>query len=199
MTKQVSEIIKYIDREYLLKGYLLEEYFKNNPEKKPEGEIETSLWRGYFADYEIINNELFVLNLTIIKNGKYTSAIKDVFPDSRKMTWFNGLILIDENEYANNKNLNNETSFKLFEIKNGNISKIKTLNLDELREFKFLQLEMFKLTSEYEILKEVYKDKVIDNHKKYGNKQDRLPNINERFENYLQEFIIEVSKEILTD
>ncbi|MEW5677251.1 hypothetical protein ABGT15_13130 [Flavobacterium enshiense] len=199
MTKQVSEIIKYNNKEYILDAYLLEGYFKDNPEKKPEGEIETSLWRGYFADYEIKNNELFVLNITIINNGKYISVIKDVFPNDKKMTWFNGLILIDENEYVNNKTSNIKTSFKLFEIKNGNVNKIKTLNLDELREFKFLQLEMFKLTSEYEILKEVYKDRVIYNHTKYRNKQDRFPNIDELFEEYLQDSIIEISKTILTD
>lgn len=199
MTKQVSEIIKYDDKEYLLNVCLLEEYFKNNPEKKPEGEIESSLWRGYFADYEIVNNELFVQNLKIIKNGNYTSVIKDIFPINRKMVWFNGLILIDENDFVNNRSFNNKTTFKLFEIKDGNISKIKTLNLDELQEFKFLQLEMFKLSSEYELLKEDYKNKVIHNYKKYSNKKDKWPNINDLFENYLQEYIVEVSKEILTD
>lgn len=196
MTKQVPEILRYINKDYLLGVYLLEDYFKEHPEKKPEGEIETSLWRGYFADYEIVNNELFIMDLKIIKNEEYHSVIHKVFPNEKKMKWFNGLILINFNQNTNTQ----ELSFRLFEVKSGNISKIKDFNLEELIEFKSVQYEMFKLTDDYEIEKKTYSARIIENHYKYRNPKDRFPKIsNEQFDSYLQEYLLEISKEILTD
>ncbi|WP_196889419.1 hypothetical protein [Aureivirga sp. CE67] len=205
MTKQITEFLKFKDTEYFLDHFLLEFYFQEFPERKPEGEIETCMWRGYFSDYEIVNEELFVAKLHVSRKGKYKSVLNEVFPKSKKMIWFSGLILIDQHKTMKpNTNNNFEENYLIIEIKNGNVSEIRKYNRERLIQFKSEQSEYFKLTEEYEILKEKYKIKLKQN---YEYNKDKVPKKElkrykfeqTKFDEYIDMFILNHSKEFLAD
>lgn len=206
MTIQIGEILKYKETEYFLKDFLLESYFDEFPDKKPKGEIESCMWRGYFADYEIKKDELFVWKFHVSIKGHYKSVINQVFPNSKKMYWFSGLILLNLNSYpkSNPKKTEDKNEYLIFQVKNGSVLESRNYNLEELILFKKEQTEYFKMTLDYETLKEKYKEKLLKNYEseklKLTKKERKRYEYNHaNFNQYVEMFIIEHSKEFLAD
>jgi hypothetical protein len=89
-TIQEPDILLYNGREYRIWEEPMEIFFEQFPEKRPEWS-RTNLWRGYVATFEIIQNELWVID---IKNSQNISIINEILDgrDRMKIDWYNGTL-----------------------------------------------------------------------------------------------------------
>ena len=64
MTQQIRDSLFYEGKEYYLNNEILEYYFNEFPEHRPQhtGAF-SACWRGYVAFFEIKNNELLIKNV----------------------------------------------------------------------------------------------------------------------------------------
>ena len=165
-TIQISDIIIYNGNEYrLIVSHPMESYFIESPEKRPPSGDISALWRGYIATFEIIDNELWVIDIKTpngnysIINGNfiigYTSIVKECFEgkDRLKMDWYNGFLVIPQGEIIDYELLGWNADYEnylIIEIQNGNIINKFTLSFLQYAEFFENQLkerywEMFRI------------------------------------------------------
>lgn len=158
MTRQITDQLFFEDRQYELNVELLEEYFREFPEKRPEFGISCSaLWRGYVAVFEIRKNELLVKEIGWLTGIDLTmkSLTEEIFPD-RKLTWYSGLIRIDD--YKEEFDLEPENGiFEYIQIENGNFIRKRTFDYKALQAFKKEQFEYFLLSEEIETVYEFWR------------------------------------------
>ena len=84
-TVQEPDILLYNGKEYRIWEEPMEYFFKQFPEKRPEWQ-RTNLWRCYIATFEIIQDELWVID---IKNSRNESIIIECL-DGRDRMKING-------------------------------------------------------------------------------------------------------------
>lgn len=153
MTRQIRDKLVYEDQEFYLNVELLEQYFREFPEKRPEFEMQcTALWRGYVAIFEIKNNELTIKELDWLTDidFKMKSLRNEIFPNN-KFEWYSGLIRIDD--FRGEFDLEPENGiFEYLEIIEGSFKQKRVFNYLELQEFKKEQYEYFLLSEEIENL-----------------------------------------------
>jgi hypothetical protein len=135
-SEQDPDLLVYNGKEYEIGVYPMETYFKVHPDKRPENTVTNSaLDRGYRAKYEIINNELILIDIEIwisdidIEaqrfNFYWQSVLEKYFGNRIKMNTFTGNIYLFNGE---------ETGvyrgftpiyeyYKILEIENGNFIK----------------------------------------------------------------------------
>jgi len=155
MTHQISDILIYESQEYHLENELLEKYFAEFPEKKPERKIvESCIWRGYIATFEIVNNELQVKDIQLLLNSSYesNSIVDQVFPKNNKFEWFSGLIYLNSS-----KKNSDENNLEFLEIRNGNFIRKRTMNSEELQRFKIEQFQFFIISEDVKPIYNLYK------------------------------------------
>ena len=141
MTLQKRDILIYNGIEIPIWDDILYEYFKRYPERVTRTPFMiTSLWRGYFAEFEISEkNELYIISLNryigIDKKSSELyipeSVLDKAFPKTKKCDFFSGFIRIDNN-YTDIDNV----EFKVLEFDNGNLIKEHILTKPELEELK---------------------------------------------------------------
>ena len=138
----------------------MEPYFEKFPDKRPRFDM-TSLWRGYVATFEIIENELWV---TEIKKSNKASIIKEVLDGKNKMKidWFSGLLVIPQGKIIDYVHMGYSSTYEhyiVLEIRNGNF--IKELKMDnrQFDEFREKQFELYKKTDKYRKLVEKLKER----------------------------------------
>jgi hypothetical protein len=160
-TDQIPDILIYNGCEFeintsptVIATHFLEFYFEKYPERRPKV-LSSALWRGYFAIYEIINDELWVIDIKTSNYGgrnelRYVSVINECLDGNNgmKIDWFSGLIVIPQGERVGNINIGwaNEIIFekyKIIEIENGNFIKELNLNHNQYLEFRKRQFELF--------------------------------------------------------
>ncbi|SHJ58591.1 hypothetical protein SAMN04487911_12610 [Arenibacter nanhaiticus] len=143
MTHQVADKLKYNGSVYSINEDLLEKYFIEFPEKIPEFEvISSALWKGYLAEYEIIEDQLLIKKLKVMASGelKMRSVLQDVFPKNKKMDWFSGLIRIDD--FKGDFGIETEEAiFEFLEIFKGRLIQKRVFDYRQLQDFKKAQLE----------------------------------------------------------
>ncbi|MFN8284193.1 MAG: hypothetical protein U0U67_13320 [Chitinophagales bacterium] len=154
MTMQIKDMLFYNAEILSLSEELLGSYFAEFPEKKCfEKVFFSALWRGYIASFELIDNELFVKDIRAPKGISdegiyYESYLNVIFPESKKMDWYSGLIRIDEYRF----NVDDEDKNAVFEflvIEHGNLVDQLKFTFDQFDEFKKEQFIKFKQTDEY--------------------------------------------------
>lgn len=155
-TVQMSDKLIYNGREYRLDNFYLESFFEKYPDKRPEFRT-TALWRGYVATFEIENNQLFVTNIEVERDGKdgrlaMKSIFNEIFPNSKKVKveWFSGIFLGGYDDKPR-RYFYEYDNYCLFEIKEGNIIKSKEFNEKEYKIFKKQQAKAFEKTKEYQV------------------------------------------------
>lgn len=162
-TDQAPDKVIYNGKEYSLAFdvFPMEDYFKKNPEKHPkkirlkesqDEEVEivvsSGLWRGYVATFEIIENELYLKDIEIIKdmNGNYESIIHKIFPNGKKLKidWLDGDFRLNGKfkNYDNDEGVRFESYIHL-KIKKDKIVTIKELNHQELKEYHIKEIKLF--------------------------------------------------------
>ena len=108
-SNQKPDNLVHNGQRYEVDTTLLEPYFKNNPDKHPDrtiidengsiySVISTGLTRGYIADFEIKDKQLFVKDIRIHPSSVFTnkfekSVFNEVFPDTEevKADWVTGV------------------------------------------------------------------------------------------------------------
>lgn len=158
MTYQIRDKLIYDSKEYYLNVEILEQYFQQYPEKRPEFEIScTALWRGYVAIFEIKNNELLIKELDWLTDIDFNmqSFRNQLFPNN-KLKWYSGLIRVDDFRGEFDEEPENGI-FEYLEIDDGNLKQKRTFNFEQLQIFKKEQYEYFLLSDEVEILYELWR------------------------------------------
>lgn len=152
MTQQIRDKLIYNGEEYYLNNEILEYYFDKFPENKPEtNSIMTACWRGYYATFQIVNNELLIEEIDWLdwdETDKEKKLKFDLFPNN-KYSWFTGFIRIDDFRGKYDDENNEEGIYELLEIKNGNLVNHWKLNYNDFLVFKEILFLDFKKTSKY--------------------------------------------------
>jgi hypothetical protein len=161
-TAQVPDVLIYNEKEYALTVNPMETYFKKYPEKRPRMP-HTALWRGYVATFEIIHNELWVIDIKKYEsemiNGKYNSKYVSIIneclngKDRMKIDWYNGLLVLPQGELVEYVHMGYGSTYeyyKLIEIENGNYIKEFNLNYEQYDRYRDAQYELYKKTKNYE-------------------------------------------------
>jgi len=119
----------------------MEEYFKKFPFRLPKSNIiSTGLWRGYIATFEIINNELWVIDVEILGESIETDELISVKnksfngKDKLKLDWFSGLLSLSQSIYSNKIEY-----YNIIEIEKRNI--ILEYEINNEQYFKYLRLK----------------------------------------------------------
>jgi len=164
-TAQLPDILVYNGKEYAMHSNPMEEFFRKNPDKRPQiTGMCSALWRGYVAKFEVINGELYVTGLFLDAcDGNRKNQLKKVFPGVKKVKvdWLSGVIVLPNGsivEYVHMGYLSTYENYILLEVTDGVITKEKNFTLDEFVAFSEQQLQAFKATQEYEQLKANYGD-----------------------------------------
>jgi hypothetical protein len=153
---------------YPVQYLLLEDYFISNPEKKPVTDCySTGLEREYIATFEIIENQIFLKDITILvkeqgsedcKLTTWKSVIHEIFPDLEKVSadWFTGVIVLPYNLVSQTEMVYSSIyeRYSIFEIVEGKITQENELNFEQYSLFKEKQFQSFKDSGEYEKMSE---------------------------------------------
>jgi len=154
-TTQTPENLIYNGKEYSLYILPLHEYFKKYPNRRPRyTALNTGLWRGYIATFEIKNNELFLKDIktqlpfermpTHRSDIKWKSVLPEVLAGqfSLKLDWFSKLLIVGDGNRGKCLNgfpggfMANYENYILIEIKNGNFVKEMRMNCLEFEQFR---------------------------------------------------------------
>ena len=177
----------------------MEAYFVLNESKRPKTSIRsTALWRGYIATFEVIENELFVIDIEIeIKDETkesfdtiLKSVFKEIFEDNQKVKvdWLNGILVIPYGERISYVHMGYGSTYEfytLLEIQNGNLTKEMNFGYKEYEIFKEKQFQVFKTSEKYLELKKMMK--------KQGEKNQNS------IDSFIKYFVIEYTSKILDD
>ena len=156
-TEQESDIIiiNGVKYSYIINDpYPMELYFNEFPEKRPPM-IWTSLWRGYIATFEIIENELWVIKIEKHNDSHERIDITRESMngnDKMKIDWFNGILLLPHGNRVERALGFDSIIFeyyKIIEIQNGNLIRELDINNEQFVELRDRQFELYKQTEEY--------------------------------------------------
>lgn len=189
MTRQIADILLIENKEYALNVELLESYFREFPEKKPEFEIScTALWRGYVAVFEIKNKELLIKDINWLTDIDFNtiSLNNELFPNN-KFEWFSGLIRIDDFRGEFDEEPENGI-FEYLEIANGNFIQKRVFDYPALQKFKKEQFAYFLLSDEVEVIYEFWR----------RNNENGIIN-KEKLNNLIFEKIMEYTRTVYVD
>ena len=137
-TAQIPDFLIHNGEKYRLIVNPMEPFFKKFPEKRPK-RGSTALWRRYVATFEIIQNELWVVDVQIETYDKvekkriWESIIKNCLDgkDKMKIDWFTGILVLPYGEVVKYVHMGYATRYeyyKLIKIENGNY--VKELDID---------------------------------------------------------------------
>lgn len=154
---QIHDTLIFNGKAYPITDYMMERFFQEHPSKKPNLEISSSvLDRGYIATYEIIDKQLFVVDIQIKKRPlratSWKSVMNEVFPNSsrKKISWKTGFLSLPYgkllNAYTVPLTYNNTI---ITQVRRGNIKEIRDYQNKELNEFKKRQYLKFKGSRRY--------------------------------------------------
>ena len=162
-TAQISDIIIYNGKKYPLINHPMQVYFDQYPDKFPTGGlILTSNWRRYIAKFEVINKQLFLIDIEIFVEDtlneeypiKLKSVMNEIFPNQKvlKIDWMAGLLVLPYGKLINYVHFGYNSTYEhylLLEFQKGNLVKKRHLTNKEYVIFKEKQFQFFKNTDEY--------------------------------------------------
>jgi hypothetical protein len=93
-SEQYPDVLIYNGKEYEIGVFPMESYFIIYPTRRPGiTGINSALYRGYRAKYQIINNELILIDIEIMRNGNWRSLInRKYFRNRIKINTYTGKI-----------------------------------------------------------------------------------------------------------
>lgn len=133
MTLQRRDVLIYNGKKYALNCDILKPYFEANPNKKPKKiGFDSSLHRGYFSEFEIINNRLLAIDLRVIVDFDQEteeeiskSVIKSALSDFSICNWYTGTLIL----FSLSSDIENE--YLSIQIKDGTVITVETLSMEE--------------------------------------------------------------------
>ena len=200
ITAQYPDKITYNGTEYSLNSNPLEPYFEKNPENRPDM-VSTALWRGYVGHFEIIDSELYLIDMTrpigFYKDEegnskqRWISIYKRYFPrqDKVKIDWFTGILILpygDLVEYVHQGYASLYSHYLLLEIENGRFNESREYGFEDFIEFKRRQFNEYRKTKEYQKL--------------YADLKKSDESIDESFiQQFMLDFVINYTSKFLTE
>ncbi|MDC8105407.1 MULTISPECIES: hypothetical protein [Chryseobacterium] len=172
-TGQQSNFITIDGKNHKLLNDPLEGYFVKHPEDHPVyGEkfvrknengdetflMTTSNHRGYIAYFEIIDNELFLIDLTIADpdsdSETQISVFNKIFPDKKTKLNYSGILTVPNGDFIDSDNFGFSSyysSYLILTLSNDILIKSKELQKEDYIKFKINQFKAFQKTEEYRI------------------------------------------------
>ncbi|MCO7225989.1 hypothetical protein [Pleionea sp. CnH1-48] len=164
-TAQVPDTLLFQGKTHDLHVNPLSRFFEENPELKPESEVTvTSNWRGYEATFSIVNDQLYVNDITVLRKGFFkwndirdVSVIRDVFPEKldRRLKWYSGLLISPKGKvvkYIHGGYASQFERYLLIRVKKGIVTEYAEMTLEQWKTYKQRQFEAYKQTKEYQTL-----------------------------------------------
>ncbi|MBW3519848.1 hypothetical protein [Flavobacterium sp. NKUCC04_CG] len=141
----------------------METYFNYYPQKRPVvNKDSTIISRGYIAEYEIVNNQMYLRDLKTPLEGNYQHLIsntKNIITENAaplKLHWIDGLfdVGIGNPNYPDTKDTLNPVynTYFVFETKRGVVINTNLFNYKQYKAFKDYQWERFRPTAAYKKL-----------------------------------------------
>ncbi len=138
----------------------METYFNYYPLKRPViNKDSTIISRGYIAEYEIVNQQLYLRDLKTPLNGNYqhlVSNTQNILTENGtplKLHWIDGLfdVGLGSPNYPDLKDTLNPVynSYYVFEIKRGLIKNTHIFTYKQYKAYKDYQWERFRYSPEY--------------------------------------------------
>lgn len=198
LTAQAPDKITFKGKEYALNSNPLEPYFEKHPDKRPKnGIMSTSLWRGYIAYFELIDDQLYVVDVKIKVRNKESKKIHysqvsvyaKIFPNTKrfKVDWYSGILILPYGKLVNYVHMGYGSTYSkywLLEIEKGNLNEVRKYNYKSFVKFKKRQFDEFKKTEAY---KELYNDLKKDDSNSEAFIEDFLMNF---VINYTSKFLV---------
>lgn len=161
-TAQYANIIWLNGYSHKLFSTPLFEYFKDHPEKRPtEGILSTALYRGYIADFEIINEKLYLIDLKVMKRTSddifstdyaFVSVYDNYFSDKLFLGYYSGTLIIPEGKmikYIHGGFFSIYEKYIILEIENGTLIASKSYNYIEDQEYLKEEYDFFNRLDKY--------------------------------------------------
>lgn len=188
-TSQMSDMLIFNGKTLRLFCNPLERYLLLNPTLRPQGKIQsTALWRGYVAEFKIVEKELILTQIKVKnrmnkdddKSNEWDNVIDSVFPgkSSVKLDWYSGLLIVptgEQEDYVHMGYGSVYSSYLILEVNQGNVLSEKNVTSYDFRNFKENQFDRYKLTTEYK--------EELNKLKKEGDNEAFLESLIKDFEN----------------
>lgn len=103
MTAQVTEDLLYKNQRLSMCNEPLALWVSINKEKCNFGTTSSACWRGYVGTWQVINNHLYLIELSAVSGGGDRLSLSDVFDGQEKVFahWFNGEVRCPEGKLLN--------------------------------------------------------------------------------------------------
>ena len=168
-TPQIPDVLIYNGKEYEWNSYNPgRDYLINNGYNVPTDALETTANSGcYFLTYEIENDSLFLIDVSIlIENLNTRSVFKEFFKNKKKvfMGTFSNISLIGNGEKIENIKQGwsyvYHRRYLLFEFNNGVVKKGFDFSNRQLNRFKRKLFNQYRKTEDYKVNKEKEKENI---------------------------------------
>ncbi len=163
-TLQIPDQIIYEGELYELKTYPLYQVFRVSPTILPESEVfTTALWRGYRAIFEVVGDQLTVVDIGIKAfdgadelgfDTFFVSVIDEVFPDQadRLMQWYTGVLAFPKVHFER---------YVMLRVEGGRIITKVEFSRDEYLRYRQRQLDEFRSAEHYRSTEE-YRELLLE-------------------------------------
>ena len=148
-TYQAPDTLIYNGVRYRLHTPITNRYFVQHPEKRPTSQnvsVSSANWRGYFATYELIDDEVWI---TYISIGARRNLVSEIFDgkDRAKVYWFTGRLIASYGDWAeiheSHMTVPLFENYLLIDIRNGNFVREARLTTDEFNLYLQRQFNPF--------------------------------------------------------
>lgn len=161
-TAQFPEIIHIGGNEHALNTNPLAAHLEHTGWTPPaDAVISSANWRGYIASWEVKNDQLFLIDVTIrlhgTARGDYVkkSIIEDLFPsvsDGVIANWFSGALIVPQGEITHYVHMGYGSSYESYQvlrIESGQVIEHLTLSDDEFDAYRDKKFKAFTSTDEF--------------------------------------------------
>ena len=156
-TGQRGDILVLNGKQYWIFTNPLRPFLDENPDKLPKSNvISTSLWRGYVATWEIKENQLFLIDVGILKGSSddLQSVMEQMFAGSKEVLakWFSGYIIVPDGKLVNYVHMGYASTYEkyiMLRIENGVLKRDATADTATFAKFRDAQFAAYKKTDTY--------------------------------------------------
>jgi hypothetical protein len=164
-TAQQGDMLLLDGKKYSIYTNPLAPYLEANPGKLPKSDvISTALWRGYVATWEVKDDHLLLIDVSILKsvskNGEketsteLSSVMSKMFPNEKTVaaSWFSGHVIIPDGKLVQYVHMGYGSTYEKYivlRIEKGAVTRKWNPDAGEFIKFRDAQFASFKNTEEY--------------------------------------------------
>lgn len=161
-TAQVPDTIRIDGEEHDLNTNPLSAHLESVGWKRPENIVISSAnWRGYVASWEVKNEQLLLIDVTVlvggVDRGDYVkkSILTELFPSSPTgvlANWYSGALIVPQGEITNYVHMGYDSSYESYQVLRvdaGRVTEHLRLSSDEFEQYKDEKFEQFSATDEF--------------------------------------------------